>query len=150
MITVYVISGHITFHENDLPVDLRAGEVLWIRGGLPHRIEANDDSSLLVVAAFSSGASDREIDLCEIPHVKRHPLVFAEFDELAVGESFVLIDDHDPVHLNKRMELTRPKQLAWEYITRGPEVFRIRARRIAQHHLSEVATGNNVDSLLAI
>ena len=30
MVTVYSISGHITFYENRTPIDLRAGEVLWI------------------------------------------------------------------------------------------------------------------------
>ena len=131
MVTVYAISGHITFYENQTLVDLRAGEVLWIAGGVSHRLDAHEDSSLLVVRAGKAPTKEEELDLREIPHPQRHPLVFAKFDQLAVGDSFVLVNDHDPVPLNRQMEAKRPGQLAWEYITRGPDIFSIRVRRIA-------------------
>lgn len=131
MVTVYAISGHITFYENQTPVDLRAGEVLWIAGGVSHKLDAHEDSSLLVVRAGKAPTTGEELDLREIPHPQRHPLVFVKFDQLAVGDSFVLVNDHDPVPLNRQMEGMRPGQLSWEYIVRGPDIFRIRVRRIA-------------------
>ncbi len=74
---------------------------------------------------------NEELDLREVERFQRHPLVFAKFDALEVGESFVLINDHDPVPLRGQMEAMRPNQLTWEYIVRGPEIFRIQVRRVA-------------------
>jgi len=139
MVTVYSISGHITFYENRTPIDLRAGEVLWIAGGVSHGLQAHEDSSLLVVRAGNVPATEEELDLRDIPHFQRHPLVFAKFDQLAVGDSFVLVNDHDPVPLNRQMGGMRPGQLTWEYVTRGPDIFRIRIRRIAPRTGSETS-----------
>jgi uncharacterized protein (DUF2249 family) len=97
-----------------------------------HRLEAHADSTLLVLAAGGANSSvDNILDLREIPRPQRHSLVFAKFDGLAVAESFVLINDHDPVPLNRQMAAMRPGQVAWEYIERGPDNFCIRVRRIA-------------------
>lgn len=74
---------------------------------------------------------NEELDLRAVERPRRHPLVFAKFDALEVGESFVLINDHDPVPLHGQMDAMRPQQLTWEYIVRGPGIFRIRVSRIA-------------------
>ena len=74
---------------------------------------------------------NEELDLRHVERPRRHPLVFAKFDALEVGESFVLINDHDPIPLHGQMETMRPQQLTWEYIVRGPGIFRIRVSRIA-------------------
>ena len=71
-----------------------------------------------------------ELDLREVERFRRHPLVFA-FDALEVGESFVLINDHDPIPLHGQMETMRPQQLTWEYIIRQPGIFRISVSRTA-------------------
>lgn len=132
MVTVYAISGHVTFYEDKSPAELRAGEVLFIDGGVPHALEAHEDSTLLVVAAGPSApAAKPELDLRAVPRMQRHPLVFATFDALGVGESFELINDHDPLPLYRQMDALRPGQAVWNYLDRGPEVFRIRVLRIA-------------------
>lgn len=74
---------------------------------------------------------NEELDLREVERFRRHPLVFAKFDALEVGESFVLVNDHDPVPLHGQMDAMRPQQLEWEYIVRGPGIYRIRVSRIA-------------------
>lgn len=74
---------------------------------------------------------NEELDLREVERFRRHPLVFAKFDALEVGESFVLVNDHDPMPLHGQMDAMRPQQLEWEYIVRGPGIFRIRVSRIA-------------------
>jgi uncharacterized protein (DUF2249 family)/quercetin dioxygenase-like cupin family protein len=132
VVTVYAIAGHITFYESQTPFELRAGEVLVIDAGAPHALEAHEDSTLLAVAAGSSiPAPSPELDLRQVPRPQRHPLVFARFDALKVGESFELVNDHDPIPLNRQMEAIRPGQADWSYVVRGPENFRIRVRRIA-------------------
>lgn len=74
---------------------------------------------------------NEELDLREVERFRRHPLVFAKFDALEVGESFVLINDHDPMPLHGQMDAMRPQQLNWDYVVRGPGIFRIKVTRIA-------------------
>lgn len=131
-VAVYALSGHITFYGDQTATELHAGEILWIDGGVRHRLDAHRDSSLLVIrSGAAASTSSEELDLRPVPRSQRHPLVFAKFDALPVGESFLLVNDHDPVPLNRQMDSLRPGQLAWEYIDRGPDVFRIRVRRTA-------------------
>ncbi len=136
VVTVYAITGHITFYENSESCELRAGEVVHIPAGAQHHLEAHEDSALYVLAAGQTGAAAKavtaeELDLREVPRPLRHPLVFEKLDALPMGGSFVLVNDHDPVPLNGQIDTMRPGQAAWEYIKRGPDIFRIRIRRIA-------------------
>jgi uncharacterized protein (DUF2249 family) len=134
IVTVYAIHGHITFYEGPTPCELRAGEVLSIESGAPHHLEAHEDSVLLVLATGKSDTDhDRseELDLRGVPPPQRHPLIFQKFDALAIGDSLRLINDHDPVPLSRQIDSMRQGQASWEYIQRGPEIFRIRIRRIA-------------------
>lgn len=72
-----------------------------------------------------------ELDLREVERPRRHPLVFAKFDALEVGESFILINDHDPIPLHGQMDAMRPQQVDWDYIERGAGMYRIQVTRIA-------------------
>jgi uncharacterized protein (DUF2249 family)/quercetin dioxygenase-like cupin family protein len=135
-VTVHAILGHITFYTPSLPYELYAGEVVCIESGMPHRIEAHEDSSLLVLATGGPGSSEaisEDLDVREVPRPNRHPLVLEKFDALPVGRSFTLVNDHDPIPLNRQMENIRPGQVGWEYIRRGPDTFRVRIRRVAPH-----------------
>lgn len=151
MVTVYAISGHITFHENRSPFELCAGHVLFIDGGVPHALEAREDSTLLVVAAGSTIAVvNPELDLREVPRPQRHPQVFVKFDALLVGEWFELVNDHDPVPLQRQMQAMRPDQAEWSYVERGPDVFRIRVRRVGPLSGPPIAAPVQPDTLLGI
>ncbi len=143
-VTVYALSGHITFHEGNTSCELRAGEVISVGAGASHRIEAQEDSVLLVLATGNSNAATdhiEELDLRAVPPPQRHPLIFGKFDALAVGDSFQLLNDHDPVPLNRQFDSYRAGQAQWEYIVRGPSLFRIRIRRIAPPSSADVSLG---------
>jgi uncharacterized protein (DUF2249 family) len=73
----------------------------------------------------------REIDLRLLRRAERHPLVFDAFDGLAVGESFVILNDHDPHPLRMQMDQLREGEMSWEYVERGPVTFRVRVTRVA-------------------
>lgn len=68
----------------------------------------------------------KTIDVREIMPRERHPLIFQTFDDLAAGESFELVNDHDPKPLYYQLMAERPGQLGWEYLEEGPEVWRVR------------------------
>lgn len=152
VVTVYALAGHITFYEGTEACDLRAGEVVRINPGAPHHLEAHEDSALYVLAAGQTNppaASQEELDLREVPRPLRHPLVFQKLDALPVGGSFVLVNDHDPIPLSRQIESMRSGQAAWEYIQRGPDIFRIRIRRIAPSSASEVPVKAQGESIVA-
>jgi uncharacterized protein (DUF2249 family)/quercetin dioxygenase-like cupin family protein len=139
-ITVQAIAGRVTFYEGDEACEMSAGTLVRLDAGRPHRVEAHTDAALLVTmvktprAARSddvSPASEREIDLCLLPRSERHPLVFEAFDHLAVGESIVIFNDHDPQPLRMQIEQMREGELGWEYVERGPDTFSVRLTRIA-------------------
>jgi len=71
------------------------------------------------------------IDVRTIPPAQRHPLIFGTFDALATGESFELLNDHDPVPLYFQFEKTRSGQFAWQYLQSGPARWHVRLSRIA-------------------
>lgn len=64
------------------------------------------------------------IDVREIPPRNRHPLIFETFDGLAAGESFILVNDHEPRPLYYQFSIERADQFTWEYLENGPEVWR--------------------------
>jgi uncharacterized protein (DUF2249 family)/mannose-6-phosphate isomerase-like protein (cupin superfamily) len=151
VVTVYAIAGHITFYEGTDSCELHAGEVVRIQAGAPHHIESHEDSALYVLAAGQTNVSQKaskELDLREVPRPLRHPLVFEKLDALPVGGSFVLVNDHDPVPLSRQIEQMRQGQAVWEYIQRGPDIFRIRIRRIAPSQGAEVAVKAQSDVLV--
>lgn len=76
-------------------------------------------------------APDRVVDVrTEIPRV-RHELIFGTFDELPVGTSFVLVNDHDPKPLSYQLAAEHPGEFTWAYLEEGPEVWRVRIGRTA-------------------
>jgi uncharacterized protein (DUF2249 family) len=74
---------------------------------------------------------ERVLDVRPIPPRIKHSTIFSTFDALAVGESFVLVNDHDPVPLRYQFEFEREGQLGWEYLEQGPELWRVRLSRVA-------------------
>lgn len=50
-------------------------------------------------------------------------------DEIGVGESFVLIADHDPIGLQYMLQAERPGVASWELLDDGPPYWRVRIRK---------------------
>jgi uncharacterized protein (DUF2249 family)/quercetin dioxygenase-like cupin family protein len=138
LVTIFTISGKLTLWENETPVEMTAGTMVRMVPGAQHRLQAHEDSRLIVnlirpsdPAVWNSLAPNgQELDLRWTPHSRRHSTIFYAFDQLQVGQSFFLVNDHDPVPLRMQIEQARPGEMAWEYETRGPELFRIRISRV--------------------
>lgn len=69
------------------------------------------------------------LDVRQIAPRERHPLIFETFDGLEPGAAFELVNDHDPKPLYYQFQAERPGQVAWEYLERGPERWRVRIAR---------------------
>ena len=74
--------------------------------------------------------SDESIlDIRTLHPMQRHPLIFEQFEALAIGESFVLINDHDPKPLFYQFQAERTDQSTWEYLEQGLAAWRVRIGR---------------------
>ena len=71
------------------------------------------------------------VDVRNIAPRERHPLIFNTFTNLAPGESLLLINDHDPKPLYYQFQAEYSNRFDWNYVEQGPDVWRVRIRKIA-------------------
>jgi len=72
----------------------------------------------------------KTLDVRELVCGQRHALIFGTFDELAIGEGFVFVNDHDPKPLYHQFCHRYPNQFNWEYLEQGPDVWRMAISRV--------------------
>lgn len=83
---------------------------------------------------------DNELDVRPLRKPDKHPTIFATYQRLSVGESFVLVNNHDPKHLHDEFEADHAGSYDWEYLEKGPAVWRIRITKLAATPLPRVLT----------
>ena len=71
------------------------------------------------------------VDARVLPVPQKHPTIFRAFDELAVGTSMLLVNDHDPKPLYYTFAAERAGEFDWRYLETGPEVWQVEIRRVA-------------------
>ena len=72
------------------------------------------------------GLDDPELDTRLIPHALRHAAVFGALDAVRLGRGMVLVASHDPKPLLAQLEQRHPNTFDVDYLTRGPDVWRLR------------------------
>jgi uncharacterized protein (DUF2249 family) len=72
----------------------------------------------------------KELNVSNIVPKERHPLIFKTFDQLTKGDSFVLINDHDPKPLYYQFLHERTGQFGWEYVKEGPDEWKVKITKI--------------------
>ena len=78
--------------------------------------------------------SEAELDARILPKPEKHKTIFASFAKLAAGESFVLLNDHEPEPLRQEFEREHPGSYGWEYLEKGRErgaLWRTRISRLS-------------------
>jgi uncharacterized protein (DUF2249 family) len=75
-------------------------------------------------------ATLKTIDVRTIRPPERHPLIFKTFNELAPGESFTLVNDHDPKPLYYQFAAELAGKFRWDYLEKGP-VWRVEIGKTA-------------------
>jgi len=80
-----------------------------------------------------------KVDVREFAPRDRHPLIRSTFRSLGVGETMELINDHDPKPLYDQLQAEAPGQFGWDYLERGPEVWRVRIAKLAQSDSADSA-----------
>lgn len=82
-------------------------------------------------AAPASKSNDEPLDVRSLPPMRRHAVIFEKFDALGIGDSFVLVNDHDPKPLRYQLVAEYPGELIWDYLESGPEVWRVRMGKVS-------------------
>jgi uncharacterized protein (DUF2249 family) len=71
------------------------------------------------------------LDVRPVAPQRTHPTVIATYDKLALGESFVLVDDQDPAYVREALEARPSETVRWEYLKAGPDVWHVRITRMS-------------------
>lgn len=71
------------------------------------------------------------LDIRPVPPPLKHPTIFRTFEALPPGQSFLLINDHDPKPLYYQFAAEKPGQFEWNYIEQGPEVWAVKIGKTA-------------------
>jgi regulator of cell morphogenesis and NO signaling len=61
----------------------------------------------------------------ELAPAQKHPTILKKFDDLEVGETFLLINDHDPIPLYYEMKAEKGDVFTWKKVENGPEVWKV-------------------------
>lgn len=77
-------------------------------------------------------ATEKELNVTLLAPREKHPTIFRTFDALEAGESFILVNDHDPRPLRHQFTFERPNEFLWEYLEQGPAVWKVRITRTEQ------------------
>lgn len=65
------------------------------------------------------------IDVRTLAPMYRHQRIFETFESLKLGESFLLVNDHDPKPLYYQFQAERAGEFTWNYVEQGPEVWSV-------------------------
>ena len=84
-----------------------------------------------------------EIDVRSIPKPQRHQVIHRAYAALAIGESFVLLNDHEPKHLLDEFELEYPASYSWESEAGEAADYRVRITKLARTALPRVVARTN-------
>ena len=76
-------------------------------------------------------SSSTVVDVRTIIPRERHPLIFNTFLELALGQDFILVNDHDSKPLYYQFKAEHDGTFTWNYLDQGPDVWRVRINRTA-------------------
>lgn len=71
-----------------------------------------------------------ELDVQTIPHAVRHAAIFGALGGLRPGSGIVLSATHDPVPLLTQLAQRHPAEFDVDYLTQGPDRWRIRLVRL--------------------
>ncbi len=66
------------------------------------------------------------VDVRNLIPRERHPLIFKAFSDLAPGDTFLLVNDHDPKPLYYQFQAELGQPFLWEYLESGPEIWKVR------------------------
>ena len=71
-------------------------------------------------------AQEKIFDGRSIPCSVKHGLIIQKWLDLAAGDYFVLLNDHDPVRMHQQFSAEWPGAFAWQHLQIGPDEFLVK------------------------
>jgi uncharacterized protein (DUF2249 family) len=66
-----------------------------------------------------------EIDFRNLSSAQRHTKASQIVGDLRAGESFILVNDHDPMPLYSQIQVSHPGEFSWTYLEQGPSIWKV-------------------------
>jgi quercetin dioxygenase-like cupin family protein/uncharacterized protein (DUF2249 family) len=148
---IHVLSGECELSLGGKPYAAKAGDLIYMPPNLPHAVKATKQFSMLLTLAKPAAAEklnfltenktsipkmkeqiepNKILDGRGMPCAVKHPLIIQRWQELSVGDYFVLQNDHDPVGLFEQFSAKWPGAFAWQHVARDPEDFRVKITKL--------------------
>ena len=74
--------------------------------------------------------ADKVMDVRSIPCSIKHGLIIKTYLDLAVGDHFILFNDHDPVPLYYQFAAQWPDTFTWEHLVNIPGEARVKITKL--------------------
>jgi uncharacterized protein (DUF2249 family) len=71
------------------------------------------------------------IDVRALPPGSCRNAIFQAIHALADDDTLVIAAPHDPVPMREYLGTAHPGEFGWDYLEEGPDVWRVRIRRVA-------------------
>ena len=71
------------------------------------------------------------LDVRTLIPMERHRLIFETYANLKTGDSFLLVNDHDPKPLYYQFEAEHNGEFSWKYVQQGPTTWQVEIGRTA-------------------
>ncbi len=91
----------------------------------------SNEAANSTATAEAANTQDAELDVRNLPHANRHGTIFGLLGRLVVGQALIITVDHDPQPLRYQMDAVHTGQFTWDYLEKGPAVYRVAIRRQA-------------------
>ncbi len=107
------------------------GKHKWI-----YKKKSQEEYIIHITKQDNSGLGDtgfsvvNEFDIRPYPPTERHEMFYKAFADIQPGEAFEFINDHDPKPLYYQMEAESKEPFRWEYLEKGPEVWKVRVIKV--------------------
>ncbi len=101
-----------------------------------YKKEVPDEYVVHIRKEAKSGLGDEgfsvvnEFDVRPFPPTERHEMFYKAFADIKPGEAFEFVNDHDPKPLYYQMEAESNEPFRWEYLEKGPDVWKVRVVKV--------------------
>lgn len=82
-------------------------------------------------AEAEPGSDGIILDATRLAPAVKHSTIFGRIAKLKQGENLILHNDHDPATLRHQLGHTHPGVIAWEYLEKGPQWWKVKITKIA-------------------
>jgi regulator of cell morphogenesis and NO signaling len=90
-----------------------------------------------------TGAGDFVLNVTLIEPRLKHPTIFKHFDALPEGQSFQILNDHDPKPLYYQLLGERGNIFSWTYLEQGPQWWRVQIKK------NDISNGETIGEIAA-